>query len=148
MTGYDSYLVPEVISEHVDLIRVSINSVHHGHDSPAPLKRSNTIPRNPSSLNRPPGGIPKKDVVPSLNNCDQYMTPECLRALYSIDYTPQVPRRNSFGIGVSSVKFTCFSSPHPVEFTPQAYLGSDLDMFFSLAFFISIVLAVPSQFVF
>jgi tripeptidyl-peptidase-1 len=148
VTGYDSYSVPEAISEHVDLIRVSINSVHHGHDSPAPLKRSNTIPRNPSLLSRPPASVPEKDVVPSLHNCDQYITPECLRALYSIDYTPQVPRRNSFGIGVSSVKFTCFSSPHPVEFTPQAYLGSDLDMFFSLASFISIVLAVLSQFVF
>lgn len=148
VTGYDSYSVPELINEHVDLIRVSIDSVHHGHDSPAPLERSNITPREPPLLSRPTEGVRDTVIVPSLDNCDQYMTPECLRALYSIDYTPKVPHLNSFGIGVSFSKFTCFPSSRPVEITPQAYLGSDLDMFFSLASFISIFWQFRPNFVF
>lgn len=41
---------------------------------------------------------------------------DCLRALYSIDYTPVATDKNSFGI---------------VELTPQAFLAGDLDVFFS-----------------
>ncbi|KAL0565190.1 hypothetical protein V5O48_016840, partial [Marasmius crinis-equi] len=53
---------------------------------------------------------------PSLDNCDQLITLYCLRALYNIDYTPVATDRNTYGI---------------VEFTPQAYLADDLDLFFA-----------------
>lgn len=36
----------------------------------------------------------------SLDTCDEAITPECLRALYSIDYTPTQTAKNSFGIGL------------------------------------------------
>ena len=138
MIGYDSYSVPETVNGPVDLIRVSAHPLHHTLDNPTLPKRSNTTLSKPTLLSRPRAGGSNATVVPSLDNCDQYMTLECLRTLYSIDYTPEVPQLNSFGIGVSFVNFTCFSSPHLVEFTPQAYLGSDLDMFFSYVSFISV----------
>lgn len=37
----------------------------------------------------------------SLETCDQYMTLACLRALYSIDYTPVCTDKNTFGVGKS-----------------------------------------------
>lgn len=68
----------------------------------------------------------------SLDYCDKYITPQCLRSLYSIDYKPVVPQLNSLGIGVSSfTNSLAFFLTHPVEFTPQTYVGSDLDLFFS-----------------
>ncbi|KAF5334159.1 hypothetical protein D9758_014814 [Tetrapyrgos nigripes] len=45
------------------------------------------------------------------------ITLDCLRALYDIEYTPVSTNKNTFGI---------------VEFTPQAYLDDDLDLFFAL----------------
>lgn len=61
----------------------------------------------------------KVTITPSLANCDQIselkcstayifcsnlvtVTPDCLRALYSVNYTPVATDRNSFGIGVWS----------------------------------------------
>lgn len=41
------------------------------------------------------------------------ITPACLHALYGMDYTPVATDRNSYGI---------------VEYTPQAYIKSDLDL--------------------
>lgn len=50
-----------------------------------------------------------KDVTigPSLENCDTNITPDCLRALYSVNYTPVATDRNSFGIGTHTY-FICF----------------------------------------
>ena len=39
----------------------------------------------------------KEDSV--LQNCDKYITLDCLRALYNIKYKPRATTRNSFGIG-------------------------------------------------
>lgn len=47
----------------------------------------------------------------TLKECDEFITPSCLQALYNIDYTPKETNRNTFGV---------------VEFTPQAYLQTDL----------------------
>lgn len=50
----------------------------------------------------------------TLANCNQYITPDCLRALYS--FTNGTLAKSSYGI---------------VEYTPQAYLQSDLNLFYS-----------------
>ena len=56
-----------------------------------------------------------------LANCDEQITPDCLRALYNIVYVPVATEKNSYGI---------------VEYTPSAYLQDDLDIFFrNLRFF-------------
>ena len=51
-----------------------------------------------------------------LSTCGEYITPACLRALYGIPTLNSSNPANSYGI---------------VEYTPQAYLPSDLDMFFA-----------------
>ncbi|KAG2032913.1 Pro-kumamolisin, activation domain-containing protein [Suillus americanus] len=58
-------------------------------------------------------------VLPSVNfdvklKCDQYITPICLRALYELVHEPVATEKNSYDV---------------VEYTPQAYLQSDLKMF-------------------
>lgn len=54
------------------------------------------------------------DVVIDTSTCDQYIIPDCLRLLYN------------FGSGSLNV-----SSFGVVEYTPQAYLPEDLDLFFT-----------------
>ncbi|KIL00881.1 hypothetical protein PAXRUDRAFT_29503 [Paxillus rubicundulus Ve08.2h10] len=48
-------------------------------------------------------------VLSDLSMCDQYITLDCLRALYGLNYTPGAVEQNSYGI---------------VEYTPEAYLQS------------------------
>jgi len=87
-------------------------------------------------------GGPKKatdDVLikPSISSCGQFITPECLRSLYSIYYNPVATDKNSFGIGKIpfNLSGTCLYYVYLVEFTPQSFLGSDLDVFFKFVDF-------------
>jgi tripeptidyl-peptidase I len=71
-------------------------------------------------LNSPKSGGTLDDstvssIIGNLANCSNAITLDCLRALYDFEYDPVVPEKNSYGI---------------VEYTPQAYVPSDLDMFF------------------
>lgn len=134
MTGCESYSLPDYIREHVDLVKPTVHFVHRIPGDPALRKRSPSIKLgDPSSFNGPKTNGDKVTELLSLDNCDKFTTPACLRALYSIDYKPVVPECNSYGIGVSSsVRLShLLLTPRPVEFTPQAYIGSDLDLFFA-----------------
>jgi tripeptidyl-peptidase I len=92
---------------------------------------------DPSSFNGPKTNGATVTGALSLATCDTYTTLDCLRALYSIDYKPQVPDQNSMGIGAPSpVRLLASFSPLLVEFTPQAYLASDLENFFKFAYLI------------
>lgn len=51
----------------------------------------------------------------TLRNCSDYITPDCLRALYEIPRVTTTTQKYPLGI---------------VEYTPQSYLQSDLNMFF------------------
>ncbi|KAI9435149.1 subtilisin-like protein [Lactarius indigo] len=116
--GCLSYSVPELISDHVEIIKPT---VHFNHRIPEYLARQSRR-ANSNHLGQPlithlpraPTNGAKIDAR-SLANCDQFITPECLRALYDFCYIPKATEKNSYGI---------------VEFTPQAYLGPDLDLFF------------------
>ena len=81
-----------------------------------------------------PGESCQPAVAPSLKTCDKVITLDCLRALYKIDYTPRSTDQNTFGIGsficVNPIFLMLTRCYFTVEFTPQAYLGPDLDMFF------------------
>lgn len=72
---------------------------------------------NPNNGSLPKAGekVPFGAILDQLEHCDTSIVPNCLRALY--DFPPDFPAnpKNSYGI---------------VECTPQAYLPSDLDMFF------------------
>jgi tripeptidyl-peptidase-1 len=59
------------------------------------------------------GGANK--IIKELENCDMQITPDCLRALYKFGPNFLANPKNSYGI---------------VEYTPQAYVPSDLDLFF------------------
>ncbi|KKY28537.1 putative aorsin precursor [Phaeomoniella chlamydospora] len=61
-----------------------------------------------------PGDIFQK-IEAELATCDEYITPDCLRALYEFPVNEIKASGNSYEI---------------VEYTPQAYPASDLDMFF------------------
>ncbi|KAF7197078.1 Tripeptidyl-peptidase SED1 [Pseudocercospora fuligena] len=59
--------------------------------------------------------IPYSDIIKQLEDCDQQITPWCLRVLYKFPPGRSQNSQNSYGI---------------VEYTPQAYVPSDLDLFF------------------
>ncbi len=108
--------MPDYIREHVDLIKPTVHFVHRLPDDPALLrKRSNTKLGSPSSSNGPKTNGATVTELLSLDNCDKFITPECLRALYSINYKPVVPHRNSYGIGVFSFVKTHTPLSDPIQ---------------------------------
>ncbi|KAL9011477.1 MAG: hypothetical protein Q9173_003676 [Seirophora scorigena] len=69
------------------------------------------------------GSLPKKGaqiniqgLIDELKNCNKFITPNCLRALYLFPPGFTANPKNSYGI---------------VEYSPQAYLQGDLDLFFA-----------------
>ncbi|KAF8517278.1 subtilisin-like protein [Hysterangium stoloniferum] len=115
----DSYSVPAHVRDHIDIILPTVNfdtKVLPGGNPHSPARRAE---RKGASINkfvktdgRKPTNMNPAD---SLANCDEFITPACLRALYNFRYTPVATNKNSYGI---------------VEFTPQAFLQGDLDLFF------------------
>ncbi|KAH8994045.1 subtilisin-like protein [Lactarius akahatsu] len=116
--GCHSYSVPEHISDHVEIIKPTVHFNHRVSEDPTRLRKR----ANPNHLGQPFSGQGPKtngakiDAALSLATCDQFITPDCLRALYNFHYTPVATAKNSYGI---------------VEFTPQAFLAPDLDQFFT-----------------
>ncbi|KAI0048067.1 subtilisin-like protein [Auriscalpium vulgare] len=112
--GCQSYSVREHVREHVDLVRPTVHFNHRaaGASSRRFHKRS---AHRPDALSDDIPGV-KVDHKPTMPECDRYTTPACLRALYNIDWFPISTQKNSFAV---------------VEFTPQAYLEEDLDLFFN-----------------
>ncbi|KAH8082440.1 subtilisin-like protein [Cristinia sonorae] len=115
-----SYSVPEHVREHVDLIKPTVHFTHR-----VPSSNSLSRKRDAERVGTPRismKGGPKRNGVKvtqasptDLSNCDVNIVPDCLRALYKVNHTPVSTAKNSYGI---------------VEFTPQAFLAPDLDLFF------------------
>jgi tripeptidyl-peptidase-1 len=59
--------------------------------------------------------VPHEGIIKQLQDCDKQITPWCLRMLYKFPPGRTANSNNSYGI---------------VEYTPQAYVPSDLDLFF------------------
>ncbi|KAJ7595053.1 subtilisin-like protein [Mycena floridula] len=113
--GCHSYSIPSHLGKHIDIIKPTVH-FNHRPNPKLNVKRAGGL-GNPS-ISTGPKKSPSTFALPSkldTANCDKVITLDCLRALYSIDYT-LVSKKNSYGI---------------VEFTPQAFLGSDLDLFFA-----------------
>lgn len=117
--GCESYSLPEHVQSHVEII---LPTVHF--DVPKQRLAKKTQPRSTSSK----GATPISHITTngqlafgssnasSLANCDKQVTPACLRALYNFeDPVLFSTSKNSFAI---------------VEYTPNAFLQSDLDMYF------------------
>ncbi|KLO11791.1 subtilisin-like protein [Schizopora paradoxa] len=110
-----SYHVPAHIKEHVDLIQPTVH-FDHSANRRQKQKRQNGSKDLIQSHLRSGKTLGKEVTVPTdLADCDTMITLDCLRALYSVDYTPVATDKNTFGI---------------VELTPQAFLQGDLDLFF------------------
>ncbi|KAK7689950.1 hypothetical protein QCA50_006590 [Cerrena zonata] len=111
-----SYSVPLHVRDHIDLIKPT---VHFKNRLPSDPSRKREFQRigMPNTNTGPKTNGQKVTITPTLENCDQMITPDCLRALYNINAgPPQATDKNSYGI---------------VEFTPQSFLAPDLDLFFA-----------------
>ncbi len=93
--------MPEDIREHIDLIKPTVHFLHRVPTPDQLQKRSFERPSTHIKTGPKTDGS-RVDVPPNLANCDQTITLDCLRALYSIDYTPVSTDKNTFGIRESS----------------------------------------------
>ncbi|KAF8148410.1 peptidase S8/S53 domain-containing protein [Crassisporium funariophilum] len=109
----NAYHLPAHVSPHVEIVTPSIHF-------DTILKRRNSTSVRAKKIGLPGVGITPKttgkitSILKELKDCDKMITPICLRALYGLFYEPLASHKNTFGI---------------VEYTPQAYLQSDLDTF-------------------
>lgn len=127
------YSLPAEVRPHVDFITPTVHfdvkiRQEQGDDQPL-SKRAIKVPSIPAGaakgLGLPNKGfgswLPKQagdlgNLIQDLSNCSQSITPICLQTLYKFPslFGPQISK-NAYGI---------------VEYTPQAYIQSDLDTFF------------------
>jgi tripeptidyl-peptidase I len=115
----DAYHVPEHVAKHVDIILPTV------HFDVKPMKRSEASKR--SAQGGISGGVEDIEArtiiqVPDdnstetgMDNCKTHITPDCLRSMYNIPQLSKASSMNSHGV---------------VEYTPSAYIASDLDLFF------------------
>ena len=125
----EEYSVPQNVSEHIDLIMptVHFDTKIIGDPEQRKTKRDPNAAFQPGSSDNN-GWLPKKgptiigpgadpDIAPlpfALTTCNTQITPDCLRALYN--FTNGTLAKSSYAV---------------VEYTPQAYLQSDLNLFYS-----------------
>ncbi|KAL8661074.1 MAG: hypothetical protein Q9202_005946 [Teloschistes flavicans] len=129
------YHLPEHVAPHVDFITPGVNfdtKVPHAVAKPVEKRAPSTTAAagppvkthaalgigspNSGSLPKKGTNIDIKGIIDQLQNCNKFITPNCLRALYLFPPGLTANPKNSYGI---------------VEYTPQAYLQGDLDLFFA-----------------
>ncbi|KAL9616458.1 MAG: hypothetical protein Q9160_008674 [Pyrenula sp. 1 TL-2023] len=123
----DEYSLPEDVRPHIDLITPTVHfDVKLDPSYDARHKKRKISPGYPGDGFQPkkgrvikgPGAPTPNAASPAANfslaTCNQFITPDCLRALYNIPNGTL--DQSSYGI---------------VEYTPQAYVASDLDLFYS-----------------
>ncbi|KAK3940564.1 putative subtilisin-like protein [Diplogelasinospora grovesii] len=128
----DRYHVPEHLAQHIDMVTPTVHFDQRiGHDR---MKKQQELPKahldelrkrsleargvglgDPNSGTGPKQGAVISDALMNLDQCDLMITPACLRALYAVPPGTLAATNNSMGI---------------VEYTPQAFLQSDLDLYF------------------
>lgn len=123
-----AYHLPEHVSSHVELVTPTLHFDVKFKREPVDVlvKRSaQTKPGIAKSIGQPGAGVvtpkttgkvkvsgtcahpdsseplmnPFQGLLQGLSQCDQFITPDCLRALYSFVYEPIAAKKNSFGIG-------------------------------------------------
>ncbi|KAF9464191.1 Pro-kumamolisin, activation domain-containing protein [Collybia nuda] len=109
--GCHSYSVPAHVKGHIDIIKPTVHFNHR--PAPQSARKLSGGLGIPSSHTGPKKSSKKVTITPTLANCDEMITLDCLRALYAVDYTRIL-----------------ITSSNSVEFTPQSFLGPDLDLFF------------------
>ncbi|KAH6694775.1 peptidase S8/S53 domain-containing protein [Leptodontidium sp. MPI-SDFR-AT-0119] len=119
----EKYSVPEHVREHIDFITPTVHfdaKIRPRKDKfPDGKKKGVGFGEWGKGNDCAPKLSPRpKPVVHNLTDCANNIVPDCLRALYGIpelDHRTKLNPKNSFGV---------------VQYTPQSYLASDLDMFF------------------
>ncbi|TAQ88670.1 hypothetical protein B7494_g2997 [Chlorociboria aeruginascens] len=127
----DEYSIPSHLLEYIDIITPTIHfdrriaaprSVqHHALSARQLLARDGSTNSSsgrigsPSDASNPKKGSSVVNALVSIDNCDRMITPACLRALYKVPVGTTATKNNTLGI---------------VEYTPQAFLQSDLDLWF------------------
>ncbi|KAL9021903.1 MAG: hypothetical protein Q9185_000917 [Variospora sp. 1 TL-2023] len=130
-----SYHIPNHIRSHVDFITPTVHF-----DAKVPQAVAQPVekraPTTTAAAGHPvktkaalgigapsSGSLPKEGariniqgLIDELENCNRFITPNCLRALYLFPPGLTANPENSYGI---------------VEYSPQAYLQGDLDLFFA-----------------
>ncbi|KAI6709657.1 hypothetical protein PZA11_006697 [Diplocarpon coronariae] len=131
------YSVPAHLVDHIDIVTPSIHfdqqlgnprRTIHPSRIPQPLRELNkrqsikrqTNPQHgivgsPDDASNPKQGASVTNALITLENCDTMITPACLQALYNSPPGSTAMRNNTLGV---------------VEYTPQAFVQDDLDMFF------------------
>lgn len=121
----DEYSLPIDVRRHVDFVLPSVHfdtkigsrdEVHERLSTRETHRVRIGDPQANGWLPKNVQGIDKSDLHYRLDWCDQQTTPACLRALYDIPTNEEAIEGNSFGVA---------------EFTPQAYVPTDLDIFFA-----------------
>ena len=123
----EEYSIPSYLTEHVDFVYPTVHfdaKVKRNNDNADALDKRTINPGKDKSLGKPTSFslpklghyMPSSKIITELANCDTQIVPDCLRALYRFPKGSSSNPKNSYGI---------------VEYTPQAYLEKDLDLFFS-----------------
>ena len=126
----EEYSLPQKLTEHIDLIMPTVhfdtkivsNPDLKKRDTASVSTESKFQPGSPSDPWLPkqgrvikgPGASPDAVMPNDLSTCNTMITPDCLRALYS--FPNGTLDKSSYGI---------------VEYTPQAYLQNDLNLFYT-----------------
>ncbi|RDW61306.1 hypothetical protein BP5796_11198 [Coleophoma crateriformis] len=131
----DHYSVPAHLTEHIDIITPTIHfdkkigsprKVLAHDDLPDTVHELNRralftdglgggIVGSPTDASNPKQGAAVTNALMTLDNCDTMITMECLRALYDVPIPTSAIANNTLGV---------------VEYTPQAFLQSDMNMWF------------------
>ncbi|EGO00779.1 hypothetical protein SERLA73DRAFT_159455 [Serpula lacrymans var. lacrymans S7.3] len=111
----ESYHLPAHLIPHIDIVTPTV------HFDAKLARRANAPPAVVNGKKPGMGNAPKTtgvvtNLLAGTDGCDQQITPACLQALYGLNYTPVSTSSNSIGI---------------VEYTPQAFVQSDINMFAS-----------------
>lgn len=96
----DAYYLPEHVLPHVELVTPSIHF-----DAILNKRDDTTIPANRTNVGDPDVGLHAKTtgtvatLLTELKNCDQMITPICLRTLYGLFHQPLAAAENSMAVG-------------------------------------------------
>ncbi|KAF4624398.1 hypothetical protein G7Y89_g13770 [Cudoniella acicularis] len=126
----EEYSIPSHLTEHIDIITPTVDfdkkigtprKLQNDDQLPAPLQHLNkrtlghAIVGSPEDSSSPKQGAAILNALMTLENCDSMITPACLQALYDAPPGSKAARNNTMGV---------------VEYTPQAFLQKDMDMWF------------------
>jgi tripeptidyl-peptidase-1 len=131
----NEYSLPAHLTEHIDIVTPTVHfdkrigaprHMERGERLPEKLRNLNKrelettnslhgILGSPQDASNPKQGAAVVDALMTLDNCDSMITPACLRALYNMPPGSTAQANNTLGV---------------VEYTPQAFLQGDLDVWF------------------